>query len=81
MLNTFFFGYLPLKWRRLIRSLIFIASIPFIIIAFTDDRVFNMIYPGLFLPDIKKFKLLLILLPYVIIFFFSWIIKPFVVKE
>ena len=77
LLNTFFFGYLSLKWRRLFRTLIII---PFLyLIAF-------ILWATLFVGGYGEtffyalFSLLLIGIP-IIIGLISWLIKPFVVKE
>ena len=81
MLNTFFFGYLALKWRRLIRSIsIFLWLIP---TNFVDGSLLQGIYWAIIDLEFKdalaySFFLLLSSLPIGII---SWIIKPFVVKE
>jgi hypothetical protein len=67
MLNTFFFGYLSLKWRRLIRTTsIFIFFLSFFIGLLLE---FNDMIGGL--PTIT-----LILIPII-----SYVVKPFVVKE
>ena len=81
MLNTFFFGYLALKWRRLIRSIsIFLWLIP---TNFVDGSLLQGIYWAIIDLEFKdalaySFFLLFSILPIGII---SWIIKPFVVKE
>ena len=68
MLNTFFFGYLSLKWRRLVRTLLLTPYIFFISMYFI-----------IFL-DIFEYLLFCIGTP-IIVVLMSWIIKPFVVKE
>ena len=81
MLNTFFFGYLALKWRRLIRSIsIFLWLIP---TNFVDGSLLQGIYWAIIGLEFKdalaySFFLLLSSLPIGII---SWIINPFVVKK
>lgn len=76
-MNTFFFGYLSLKWRRLIRLLIVIYPIFHIlfnnisVLEFFGDDCGKCFFSGL-LPG--YFYLLLIPLS-------SWLVKPFIVKE
>lgn len=81
MLNTFFFGYLSLKWKRLFRTLILIAYFFWIILSFDEAktwRVINEVYLKVF--NIAYF-ILYILIPIVSIALISWVIKPFIVKE
>ena len=71
MLNTFFFGYLNLKWRRLIRTLFLLAYIPFsfvgfykMVVEFNDfDLIFSMIFAPILFATL------------------SWAIKPFAMDE
>ena len=67
MLNTFFFGYLSLKWRRLIRTLFLLPYIPFSIVVFYkwDDPglIFSMIFAPILFATL------------------SWVIKPFAMDE
>ena len=67
-MNTFFFGYLSLKWRRLVRTgfTLLLISIPF----YLDKK-------PILHPDTIGFMLLYFFLVALI----SWLIKPFVVKE
>jgi len=76
MLNTFFFGYLSLKWRRLFRTLIIVAYLFWILFSFYETRHFYYRY----YYDIGAF-ILLISIPIVSIPLISWVIKPFIVKE
>ena len=82
-MNTFFFGYLSLKWRRLFRTLITLAYLPFIV--FTYYEGCRSITHGYGYSIIGEFNLpyfiLLISIPIVSIALISWVIKPFVVKE
>ena len=78
MLNTFFFGYLPLKWKRLARvlSIGFLLTVPLWIFVETVDEID-------FDSDIENF-LYLIFLPTVtalLIGLISWVLKPFIVKD
>ena len=68
MLNTFFFGYLSLKWRRLFRTfsiLVFIA-IPFY---FMKTPFFH--------PDTVSIMLAFLICIAII----SYVAKPFITKE
>lgn len=78
MLNTFFFGYLSLKWKRLFRTLILIAYLFWIVISFYETR--RWYYRSGYQYNIGEF-ILLISIPIVSIPLISWVIKPFVVKE
>ena len=68
MLNTFFFGYLPLKWKRLARVLSFVVIIlfPFVFMALDNDDA----------SSIVGFITAIIIVPIT-----SYTLKPFVVKE
>ena len=80
LLDTFFFGYLPLRWRRLLRFLILTPVIFFFIymLIITQMRFGDILdiisypwyddYLGSFIP--------LLVSPV-----FSWLLKPFVVKK
>jgi hypothetical protein len=82
MLNTFFFGYLSLKWCRLVRTLlIFISPL-----AFSLGVAFDGVLDGIFWEYGFYFGGLLHgltgLVPYLLLIaLISWLIKPFVVKE
>jgi len=83
MLNTFFFGYLKLKWRRLIRSIIIIGLIFFL---FEKTGLGNCVFDnnpfslGCFRPsnyyDYFGSNFLILILVSLI----SWILKPFFVE-
>jgi hypothetical protein len=66
-MTTFFFGYLSLKWRRLIRTLFLLSYIPFSIVVFYkwDDPglIFSMIFAPILFATL------------------SWVIKPFAMDE
>ena len=73
-LYTFFFGYLSLKWRRLVRTLLLLPTISFqlfMIVVFLDE-IWNFYF--------LRFSLLSLFIP-LFIGLLSWVIKPFVVKE
>ena len=71
MLNTFFFGYLTLKWRRLIRTLFLLPYIPFSIVVFykmiVEFNDFGLIFSMIFAP--------------ILFATLSWVIKPFAMNE
>ena len=93
LLNTFFFGYLTLKWMRLVRTLfiLFLVLIPF----YLEKRLFyyaeigwsNTTYFSVNSPEILFFtRLHLDTVLTMLLFLFavalsSWVIKPFVVKD
>ena len=93
LLNTFFFGYLTLKWMRLVRTLfiLFLVLIPF----YLDKRLFyyaeigwsNTTYFSVNSPEILFFTrlhvdtVLTMLLFLFALALSSWVIKPFVVKD
>jgi hypothetical protein len=77
MLNTFFFGYLSLKWRRLVRTLILFFLV-LVIIGIIDKL------PGYFEWGITADLILLLNTALIIIvstIIISYVLKPFVVKE
>ena len=84
LLNTFFFGYLSLKWRRLIRTLITIAYLPFIVFTYLEGCR-DIQHNGYGVKTIGEFNLLyfifLISIPIASLAIISWVIKPFAVKE
>ena len=67
LLNTFFFGYLSLKWRRLIRVLILIPLVCWF--------VFVIVMGG------KPSEWILSIAPLPIIGLISWVVKPFTDKS
>jgi hypothetical protein len=70
-MNTFFFGYLSLKWRRLIRTLLVVG---FLIL------VINFIWGEFELETIET-KMILMTTYIVPIPLISWLVKPFIVKD
>ena len=74
LLYTFFFGYLELKWRRLVRTLILAYVVPSTILCLWF-LTYSRINGNEQLPFLITF-ILIILTPLV-----SYILKPFVVKE
>ena len=77
MLNTFFFGYLSLKWKRLVRvlSVIFMLIFPIMAVFFAEE----VASPND--DEIKTILLLAFLSSFLIIGVISWVLQPFVVKE
>ena len=71
MLNTFFFGYLSLRWRRLVRTLFLLPYIPFSIVVFykmvVEFNDFGLIFSMIFAP--------------ILFATLSWVIKPFAMNE
>tara|TARA_B100000683_G_scaffold150252_1_gene145580 strand:+ start:367 stop:594 length:228 start_codon:yes stop_codon:yes gene_type:complete len=75
-MNTFFFGYLPLKWKRLARvlSILFTLFFPFIFLIWldgngmTEDEEF-------FLAGMSAVVII------ILIGLISYVLKPFIVKD
>lgn len=81
MLNTFFFGYLSLKWRRLLRTLcILISPFAFSLGVYFDGGISRDYWEyGFYLGGL--FYGLTGLIPYsILISLISWVVKPFYVK-
>ena len=68
LLNTFFFGYLPLKWKRLARVL---SILLYFLAVFT---VFDNTYIGVY-------NIILFFGTPIFIMLLSWVLKPFIVKD
>ena len=78
MLNTFFFGYLSLRWRRLVRTLILLFLIPLTI--GTIINIMNSIERGYVSSDTRDFIAFtasLIVLSSIT----SYILKPFAINK
>ena len=71
MLNTFFFGYLPLKWKRLARVLSFAGIILLPVIFNALNIPTNYAYDSNVLGFITSIIISLVV---------SYTLKPFVVK-
>jgi hypothetical protein len=77
VLNTFFFGYLPLKWKRLVRVLSIgaIAILPFFLFELFEDIA----------GSIGEYEALIFILfltvTALLIGLISWVLKPFIVKD
>lgn len=73
MLNTFFFGYLSLKWRRLVRTLI--------IMPYAYLAIYHTVY---FIKRGYTDSIIVYLIPiYLTILtpLISWVLKLFIVKD
>ena len=77
MLNTFFFGYLSLKWKRLVRvlSVIFMLIFPIMAVFFAEEVASPNDYESLII------MLFAFASTFLIIGVISWVLQPFVVKE
>lgn len=77
--NTFFFGYLKLKWKRLFRTLTNIGINVFFLWLF-DELIYTSNLDNV---DITEIYVTLFLLTSIVlsIALISWLIKPFVLKE
>ena len=77
LMHTFLFGYLSLKWRRLIRTIILLPYIFFLILS-----ILNFLTDGFSNTFVDPLGFLVITVVYV--FFnslISWLVKPFAVDE
>ena len=72
MLNTFFFDYLPLKWKRLSRVLSFVLF-PIAVIILESIDVLN--------PEYEEELAIFVCIWLVAVQIISYTIKPFVVKD
>ena len=85
-MNTFFFGYLSLKWRRLMRFVIS-PIILFLLMALNEEIILEGYTDWVFSRDdfaaFSEIIGLAILFVFALIQlgFISWIIKPFIVKD
>ena len=75
LLYTFFFGYLELKWRRLVRTLLLAYIIPMSIVALYT------VVAQLYVANSVAMSFLILGVLYIFCPLFSYILKPFVVKE
>jgi len=77
MIQTLTFGYLPKKWKRLIRTIFFLGYTfhlwliywEFFRSGFSDASVLWYVV------------LILLIAPFLILFLLSWLIQPFVIKD
>ena len=63
-MNTFFFGYLSLKWRRLIRAVLLFVTVFWIYLALFENNNTNPLFT--------------IPIPFLSIALISWLAKPFI---
>ena len=73
ILNTVFFGYLPLRWRRVSR--VFALLIIIIVMVVTGSQEYRT-YADM---DVAIFSSLILAILFACLV--SWLIKPFVVKN
>ena len=75
-MNTFFFGYLPLKWKRLARvlSILFTLFFHFIFLIWLD---------GISMPESERFFLagMSAVVIIILIGLISYVLKPFILKN
>ena len=71
-MNIFFFGYLPLKWRRLSRVISIIITILGLIFLTPQRGSIGDILTGFFF---------IFLIFIILICIISWVLKPFIIKE
>ncbi|MBT5233117.1 MAG: hypothetical protein HOM09_04570 [Flavobacteriaceae bacterium] len=74
-MDTFFFGYLPLKWKRLARVLSFLLYVVLSILAFEGE------FQSFKFGSLNYMNVIVIFGTPFFVFILSWIVKPFVVKE
>ena len=82
-MNTFFFGYLPLRWRRLIRFVV--CPVLIVGLAVLNEEIVS---EGSYMLNLDYYELpevISIIILFVLAFpelaFISWLLKPFVVKD
>jgi len=74
LLDTFFFGYLPLKWRRLLRI---ISVLYFLVLLLIVLEMYSA-------SSVREYLISLLISSFWIIpsiILFSWALKPFVTKD
>ena len=72
MLNIYFFGYLPLKFRRLIRFAVFLD---FILYTYIFYNYFKLLVNNLL------FDVIFVLVYCIVIALISWVLKLFVINK
>jgi hypothetical protein len=78
-MNTFFFGYLSLKWRRLVRTLIIIG---FAFFSNWNDLQHNWLHQEGSYSHYDYSGFLTLTLGFIFaIALISWVLKPFIVKD
>lgn len=70
MLNTFFFGYLAKKWKRLIRVLSFLGLAFFLLVVLSDGVEAD-----------EEILPLFVLLYVNLVSLISWVLKPFITND
>ena len=86
MMNTFFFGYLPLRWRRLIRfvvcPILIVGLWAFNIESNIASELTQIIFSTTFWDSdfITQASVIIVMVVFEL-GFISWIIKPFITRE
>ncbi len=82
-MNTFFFGYLPLRWRRLIRFVV--CPVLIVGLAVLNEEIVS---EGSYMLNLDYYELpevIRIIILFVLAFpelaFISWLLKPFITRE
>jgi len=77
MLNNFFFGYLPLKWKRLVRvlSVLHILFFPPLLVIWLDGAI------GIGSSEEDAFLIIFYVSVPILIGLISWVLEPFIVKD
>ena len=82
-MNTFFFGYLPLRWRRLIRFVV--CPVIIFLLAVLNEEIasegsYYLSLDFYALPEVIEIIILFVLaVPELA--FISWLLKPFITRE
>lgn len=79
MISKFLFGYLPLKWRRLVRASLFLGTILIILWGYFGYEYGYHHYAELGEAHPKTYELLT--WTYVSVPFLSYVVEPFVKSE
>lgn len=75
LLYTFFFGYLELKWRRLVRTMLLFYMIPISIVAL------YFLVTKQYVGNDESILFIILGSSFILCPLFSYILKPFVIKE
>ncbi len=80
MLNIFFFGYLPLKWRRIVRAFLLIIYPYFLLkLILIQKVIFGTFFN--FETNFWQGFIIFFVLTFSPVALISWLVRPFVVKE
>lgn len=78
MIQTLTFGYLPNKWKRLIRTT-FLFYYLFCLNILSSDGHYN--FSDHSLENIGSWEINFLVINFLLFFILSYILKPFVIKE